>query len=110
MEKLSLQWLCLMVGSILQYIFSSDSVSLLSCTGGIALDPTHFKSNDSSAISEAWALHNASVEVGKFVGSLQPDILLLSTPHGIADLTDFSFYLNSKVTYRAHSNTIIVRT
>lgn len=66
--------------------------------GGIALDPSHFVSNDSSAVSDAWDLHSACLEAGKLVGDLQPDLLLLSTPHGVADLNSFSFYLNSKVT------------
>lgn len=67
------------------------------CSGGIALDPTHFKTPDGVAMQEAWALHNASMEVGNYIGNLKPDILLLSTPHGIADLTRFSFFLNLKV-------------
>lgn len=28
------------------------------------------------------------------VASLEPDVILLSTPHGIADLNNFLFYLN----------------
>ena len=65
--------------------------------GGIALDPSHFVSNDSNAVVDAWHLHYACMAAGKLVGDLQPDLLLLSTPHGIADLNSFSFYLNSKV-------------
>ena len=65
-------------------------------SGGIALDPASFKTPNPSATMEAWAIHNACVQVGQFVGSLEPDILLLSTPHGVADLTQFSFFLNSK--------------
>lgn len=61
------------------------------------MDPTHFKTSDKQALLEAWSLHNASKLVGELVGSWQPDLLLLSTPHGVADLTQFSFYLNSKV-------------
>ena len=65
--------------------------------GSIALDPAHFNAPNAQSALEAWSLHRACVEVGQVVGSLQPDILLLSTPHGLADLTQFSFYLNSKV-------------
>lgn len=65
--------------------------------GGIALDPTHFNTSDRRALSEAWALHDACKQVGELVGSWKPDVLLLSTPHGVADLTQFAFFLNSKV-------------
>ena len=68
--------------------------------GGIALDPSQFKTPNPVATMQAFAVHNACGEIGKWVGSLQPDLLLLSTPHGVADLTQFSFFLNSKVCVR----------
>ena len=66
-------------------------------SGGIALDPTHFKTDNATAMLEANLLHKACVDVGAWLGSLQPDLVLLSTPHGIADLNNFVFYLNSMV-------------
>jgi hypothetical protein len=65
--------------------------------GGIALDPSHFKSSNTTARLEAELLHKACVDVGVWVGTLQPDLIVLSTPHGIADLNNFAFYLNSMV-------------
>lgn len=61
------------------------------------MDPNHFVTNDTEAKAQAWDLYNACVQAGKLVGELEPDLVLLSTPHGIADLNSFSFYLNSKV-------------
>ena len=67
------------------------------CSGGIALDPSHFKSNNATAKLEADLLHKACADAGEWVGTLQPDLIVLSTPHGIADLNNFAFYLNSMV-------------
>ena len=61
------------------------------------MDPSHFATPNPEAVREAWMLHKACQDVGQWVGSLKPDLLLLSTPHGVADLTRFSFFLNSKV-------------
>ena len=62
--------------------------------GGIALDPTHFNTSNATAKQEAWELHNACMTLGTEIAKLSPDLILLSTPHGIADLTQFLFYLN----------------
>lgn len=78
-------------------VLSYVHVPMHALSGGIALDPASFKTPNPEATMEAYAVHNACVKVGQLVGDLQPDILLLSTPHGVADLTQFSFYLNSKV-------------
>ena len=64
--------------------------------GGIALDPTYFNSTNQTCIKEAWAIHNAAVTVGESIANLNPDLMLLSTPHGIADLNNFVFYLNPR--------------
>ena len=66
-------------------------------SGGIALDPPHFKSNNATAKLEADLLHKACADAGEWVGTLHPDLIVLSTPHGIADLNNFAFYLNSMV-------------
>lgn len=62
--------------------------------GGIALDPHHFPTNNDTLLEEAWALHNSCVAVGKEVVNLQPNVVVISTPHGIADLNAFLFYLS----------------
>lgn len=65
-------------------------------TGGIALDPTHFNTSNRTSKQEAWALHDACLTVASVAAQLKPDIVLLSTPHGVADLTLFQFYLNPR--------------
>ena len=62
--------------------------------GGIALDPTHFNTTNSTSLEEAWQIHEACITVGEEISKLNPDLILLSTPHGIADLRNFVFYLN----------------
>lgn len=64
--------------------------------GGIALDPSHFNTTNSTAKTEAWEIHRACVEVGKEIASLRPDVIFLSTPHGIADYNNFVLYLNRR--------------
>jgi len=61
--------------------------------GGIALDPSHFPGN---ATQKQWAqeLHDASKKVGQMIDQLNPDLIFLSTPHGIADFENFMFYQN----------------
>ncbi|GFR87174.1 protein CA_C1420-like [Elysia marginata] len=62
--------------------------------GGIALDPTHFNTTNATSLKEAWEIHEACKTIGKAILELNPDIVLLSTPHGIADLQNFVFYMN----------------
>ena len=66
-------------------------------TGGIALDPTYFNTTNATLLWEAWALHSACQEIGMTIAELKPDLVLLSTPHGVADLSQFMFYLNPEV-------------
>ena len=64
--------------------------------GGIALTPDHFNMSDKRRISEAHKIQNAALEVAKIIREqLKPDLILLSTPHGVADLQRFIFYLNT---------------
>ena len=62
--------------------------------GGIALAPWNLNTTNTTVQKEAWALHDACAEVAAFLQSLQPDIVLLSTPHGVSDLYNFVFYWN----------------
>ncbi|CAI7992078.1 hypothetical protein GBAR_LOCUS919 [Geodia barretti] len=64
--------------------------------GGIALDPRYFNTTNSTAKAEAWALHEACQQVGREIAALEPSVILLSTPHGVADLSNFQFYLNPR--------------
>lgn len=64
--------------------------------GGIALTPDHFNMSDKRRIAEAHKIQNAALEVAKIIREqLKPDLILLSTPHGVADLQRFIFYLNT---------------
>ena len=45
-------------------------------------------------MEEAWQLHTACLTVGEQIQQLKPDLILLSTPHGVADVKNFLFYLN----------------
>ncbi|XP_065830095.1 protein CA_C1420-like [Oscarella lobularis] len=64
--------------------------------GGIALDPAHFPTANATIRNEAWALHEACVDVASVIARLAPDVVLVSTPHGVADLKSFVVYLNEK--------------
>ena len=66
-------------------------------SGGIALDPSHFKTANMTAKLGADLLHKACADAGEWLGTLQPELIVLSTPHGITDLNNFAFYLNSMV-------------
>ena len=73
-------------------VFVSNSVFL----GGIALDPNYFKTTNDTAKQEAWKLHEAGQKVGQRVRDLEPELIILSTPHGMADLKNFMFFLNQE--------------
>lgn len=63
--------------------------------GGIALDPNYFTNgSNETTLEEAWELHDACVQVGEQIRGMAPDLIVLSTPHGVADLNNFQFYLN----------------
>lgn len=58
--------------------------------GDFALDPSLIKGVNGSDI-----VHNASLALGGLLVDLQPDFILLSSPHGIALANDFGLYLSS---------------
>lgn len=72
--------------------------------GGIALNPSHFVSNSTLAREQAWRVHRASVDVGKRVRALAPDVILVSTPHGVADEHNFVFYTNARANGTAETD------
>ena len=41
-------------------------------------------------------VHRAAQAAGEYIASLRPDVLLLSTPHGVALQNDFALYANSR--------------
>lgn len=62
--------------------------------GGIILNPKNFVTNSTAAEDLAWSLHWATIQSGRFLASLEPDLILLLTPHGLADDTNFVLYSN----------------
>ncbi|XP_070542101.1 protein CA_C1420-like [Ptychodera flava] len=63
--------------------------------GGIALDPSHFNTTNETSKAQAIALHKAANDVGRKIRNLNPEVVFLSTPHGIADMNDYLLYMNS---------------
>jgi aromatic ring-opening dioxygenase LigB subunit len=55
--------------------------------GDLAFDPRLLTNNDG-----AKDLHQAMVDVAKYIQDLSPDVILLITPHGMAHDTDFILY------------------
>ena len=58
--------------------------------GDFAYDPSLVHGANGST-----EVHRAAVVAGKYIASLRPDIIMLSTPHGVALTNDFAFYTNS---------------
>lgn len=63
--------------------------------GGIALDPVNFNTTNHTARLEAKALHEACRKVGQDVQDVKPEVIFLSTPHGLADYRNFLVYSNA---------------
>uniref|UniRef100_A0A915HQK6 Extradiol ring-cleavage dioxygenase class III enzyme subunit B domain-containing protein n=1 Tax=Romanomermis culicivorax TaxID=13658 RepID=A0A915HQK6_ROMCU len=61
--------------------------------GGVALNPSGFHTTDMRAKQKAWKINQASVDVGRYIRRLEPDLIVLSTPHGVADAKNFAFYM-----------------
>ena len=64
--------------------------------GGVALDPYNFNTTNVTALLEAKELHQACLKVGQAIAESNPDIIVLSTPHGLADYRNFLVYMNSQ--------------
>jgi aromatic ring-opening dioxygenase LigB subunit len=62
--------------------------------GDFALDPTLIDNVNGSA-----EIHKACLYVGELINQLQPDLIFLSTPHGMAINHDFGIYLNTNARY-----------
>lgn len=76
--------------------------------GGLALDPSHANLPNATSRDLASKIHRSLMETSKTVGTLEPDIIFLSTPHGLADMERFLFYLNGQadgVTYADNCTT-----
>ena len=58
--------------------------------GDFAYDPSLVHNANGSL-----EVHRASLEAGAFIASLAPDIVLVSSPHGVELSADFAFYANS---------------
>lgn len=75
--------------------------------GGIALNPSRFDSISKWAKQWAWKIHKSAVEVGQYIRKLEPDIILLSTPHGVSDLKQFMFYMNNRANGSAQTDNCV---
>lgn len=64
--------------------------------GGIALDPSYFNTSSAEALKLANELHNACQKLGMEFADLQPEVVFLSTPHGIAHQHDYAVYQNTR--------------
>ncbi|GFR47862.1 hypothetical protein Agub_g9671 [Astrephomene gubernaculifera] len=61
--------------------------------GALTLDPRNFNGSD-NATESANSLHYSALATGRFVQSLEADIILLLTPHGLALPEPFVLYNN----------------
>lgn len=61
--------------------------------GDIAWQPEG-KGLNGSKLQQAQALHAAAIDAGLFLAATHPDLILLTSPHAIADLEAFAFFLN----------------
>lgn len=62
--------------------------------GGIALDPRNFNTTNKTKVHQAYELQEACLKVGRDVRRTNPDLIFLSTPHGMADYRNFLIYSN----------------
>lgn len=70
--------------------------------GDFAFDPellTGVGSPESHAKAES--LHTGAVAAAKFIAGLEPDVIVLTSPHGLQSSWDWSFYGNSHLQGRA---------
>ncbi|XP_069138127.1 protein CA_C1420-like isoform X1 [Argopecten irradians] len=74
--------------------------------GGIALAPNHFNTTNATAKEQAWILHKNYRQIGDQIDRSKPDLIFLSTPHGVADLDRFALYLNSAGEGNANTDNI----
>jgi aromatic ring-opening dioxygenase LigB subunit len=58
--------------------------------GDFAYDPSLVHNANGSA-----EVHAAAIKAGEYIASLHPDVIFLSTPHGVALSNDFAMYTNS---------------
>jgi len=64
--------------------------------GDFAFDPSLLQGlADSKDYDQANALHHGSLQAASFVTGLQPDVIVLTTPHGLETSWDLVFYGNS---------------
>ncbi|XP_052796065.1 protein CA_C1420-like [Mya arenaria] len=81
--------------TILEYVHGEIVGAFVLPHGGIALDPRNFNTTNKTEIQQANKLHEACLKVGHDIRSLNPEVIFLSTPHGIADYKNFLMYSNS---------------
>lgn len=52
--------------------------------GALLLEPRNSNLTDASGLDVAFALHYAALETGRFLRDLEPELLVVVTPHGLA--------------------------
>uniref|UniRef100_A0A7S2S8F6 Extradiol ring-cleavage dioxygenase class III enzyme subunit B domain-containing protein n=1 Tax=Mucochytrium quahogii TaxID=96639 RepID=A0A7S2S8F6_9STRA len=71
--------------------------------GGAVLPHGDFAYNPELARNGSWVVHVGAIVAGKYIQSLEADVIVLITPHGQAVSNDFAIYTNSKL----HGSTVI---
>ena len=77
--------------------FLDQSVCTLAKVVGAAIVPHGDFAYDPSLVHNqngSFEVHNAAKAAGRYLSRLEPDIIFLSTPHGVALSNDFAFYQN----------------
>ena len=87
---MSLLLCCLVLASVLQIGYSRIVGAAVIPHGDFAFDPSLVNGTGGSQ-----ALHDGAEAVGARIAALRPDIIFLTTPHGIALERDFAVYENS---------------
>jgi aromatic ring-opening dioxygenase LigB subunit len=63
--------------------------------GDVALDPTRFPGNETQR-KQARELNQCALSAGAEIAALRPDVVFISSPHGIAHATEWVLYANER--------------
>eukprot|EP00928_Gymnodinium_smaydae_P062592 TRINITY_DN46418_c0_g1_i1.p1 TRINITY_DN46418_c0_g1~~TRINITY_DN46418_c0_g1_i1.p1 ORF type:complete len:357 (+),score=33.25 TRINITY_DN46418_c0_g1_i1:23-1072(+) len=64
--------------------------------GDFACNPALLKGYNAESYAEAERLHKGSQEAGRIISRLQPDLIVLTTPHAIEVSNDIAVYANTE--------------
>lgn len=89
----------LILGTLLSYVIRYAGCEIVGAFvlphGGVAWDPRNFNTTNRTEKYEAQELHEACMKVGRDVRNVKPDVIFLSTPHGLSDYRNFLLYNNA---------------